>query len=53
MEVVYENATKVDKRVTYTISSSNKPRTITVKAGNRFKMPVGAGFEIVKTESIE
>lgn len=53
MEIVYENATKVDKRITYKISESKNTRTIIVKAGNSFKLPVGSGFEIINSETVE
>lgn len=53
MEIVYENATKVDKRVTYNISDSKNARIILVRAGAVFKLPVGSGFEIIKTETVE
>ncbi|AUR87221.1 hypothetical protein HYP58_gp75 [Vibrio phage 1.097.O._10N.286.49.B3] len=53
MEIVYENATKVDKRITYKISESRNARTVIIKAGNTFKLPMGSGFEIIKSETVE
>ena len=53
LETVYENATKVDKRITYTITESVKPRTVVVKAGGVYKMPPDCGFRITKSETVE
>lgn len=53
METVYENATKVDKRVVYTISASAKARTVIVKAGGKIQLPKQSGFIIKSTETVE
>lgn len=53
MEIVYENATKVDKRITYTINSSAKSRTVVIKAGDVFRLPTNSGFTIINSETVE
>ena len=53
LEIVYENATKVDKRITYTITESVKSRKVVVKAGATFKMPPDCGFTIINTETVK
>ncbi len=53
LEVVYENATKTDKRVFYTSTADSGERSVIVKAGDMFHYMPSMNFKIVKTETIE
>lgn len=52
MEVVYENATKVDKRITYTTCHSKGTCQRVIKAGGTFKVPFHSQFKLISTETV-